>query len=401
MTHRWPPSFMTILLVCVAACAKPPTPSAAASEPSTEPPLTPVATARLVGIGGWRALPDPEVFQGGLVEGIVAAPGGYVAVGCQANSGIECEIPAIWTSEDSVVWSAAAALPVLSGETNGVARAAAQTPAGLVVGGLALVDDRPHATLWFSTDSRSFERVAENPSFADAAVVALTTASDRFVAVGAGAYGELAGFRAWSSDAGRMWVDASPDGSDESFPVGLLALENRLIAWGPTCGVCVTKTAWWRSDDGLAWTATGNELGTAGFINVTAVVESDEGLLAFGTTGGGNHPVEPAAWSLAIGADRWEPVLPPAQPEGTVVRHYLRVGSGAVLAGTSSAAQMTGLVWTSGPGDTGFRPTLQLPGVEVIGLARDPAQLDRVNVVGRSSDGGRIVLWTGMLDWAP
>lgn len=382
-----------------------PNPTAAPTAPSQAPAATPVATSHLV-TGDWRSIPDPASFRISVVERVVSLPDGFVAVGCTAVAGPECDLPAVWTSPDAVAWLGPTLLPMAGdlGETSGSAGAVAGTPTGFAVGGQVRRGDRLQAALWFSADKRSFERVADDASLADAAVVAMTTVGDRFVAVGSDAYMDYSGFRAWSSDDGRAWVTRVAAGSDAAFPNELLALESGLVAWGPTCGVCPARTAWWRSEDGLAWTATGMELSGA-FAFATAVGESQRGLVAFGTTG--VDPVKPAAWSLADGADRWEPVQPPAQPEGTRISHYLLVGNVAVLAATSSGdpssptASPTGLVWLAGPGED-WRPAIQLPGIGVIALLQDPARVDRVVVVGRPSYGdAERFLWTGTIDLAP
>jgi hypothetical protein len=363
-----------------------------------------VATIDLVAVGDWRSVPDPASFGISIVEHVVAVPDGFVAVGCTAVAGPECDLPALWTSPDAVAWTGPTLLPIARdlGEASGSAVAVAVTPTGLTVGGHVRRGDRLTAALWFSPDRQSFERVADDASFADATVVAMTTAGDRYVAVGAGAFMEYAGFLAWWSDDGRDWVNATPASTepDVAYPHAVLALESGLVAWGPTCSVCPARTAWWRSEDGLAWTATGMELSGA-FAYATAVGESQRGLVAFGTTG--VDPVKPAAWSLANDADRWEPVQPPAQPEGTPIEHYLLVEDVAVLAATSTRnpSNPTGLVWLSGPGDAGWRP-VQLPGIEVIGLFPDPDRVDGVIVVGRSWDfQSERFLWTGTVDLAP
>lgn len=390
---------LALIVASITACGARPAPSPLASTPIP----TPVATIKLAAVGGWRAAPDPDSFRVSTVEQVIAVPGGFVAAGCASVSGPECGLPAVWTSADAITWSGPTFLPVADdqGETYGVARAAAMTPTGLAVGGLVRRGERTYAALWFSPDSRAFERVADDASFSDAAVFAMATVGDRFVAVGADAYMEYVGFRAWSSDDGRVWVSTVSTGSDVAFPLGLLALEGGLVAWGPTCGVCPPETAWWRSEDGLAWTASGTELGSGRFAYATAVGEGPTGLVAFGTTG--VDPVKPAAWSLGNGADRWEEVQPPAQPEGTYVRQYLLVGDVAVLATTSArnASSPTGLVWLSGPGDESWRPEIELPGVVVIALLQDPAGVDRFVVVGRPPDGdSERFLWTGTVDLA-
>ena len=386
----------------IASCAIPRTPSSTPVTPTTSS-VRSTPTIDLAGRGGWRTTPDPAGFRISQVKQVITVPGGFVAVGCTSPSGPECGLPAVWTSADAIAWSGPTFLPVTDdqGETYGVARAAALTPTGLAVGGLVKRGERAYAALWFSPDSRSFERVADDASFSDAAVVAMTTVGDRFVAVGSGAYMEYFGFRAWSSDDGRAWVATAlaTAESDEASPVGLLALESGLVAWGPTCSVCPPETAWWRSEDGLAWTASGTELGSGSFDWAAAVGEGPTGLVAFGTTG--VDPPKPAAWSLDNGADRWGPLEPPAQPEGTPIRHYLLIGDVAVLAATSSRnpSKPTGLAWLSGPGDETWRPEIELPGAEIVTLLHDPARVDRFMVVARSPQGeSERFLWTGTVD---
>jgi hypothetical protein len=263
-----------------------------------------------------------------------------------------------------------------------------------------------HAALWFSPDGRSFERVAHMRSFANATVTAMTSLGDRFVAVGAGANPTaFFGFRAWSSDDGRTWVDRTSVDLGEAFPLGLLTIEGGFVAWGPTCiHLCVSETAWWRSRDGLTWSATGDELAQAG-ANVTTVGTIDGGLVAFGATGDGDELVLPAAWSQATGAHRWKSAQPPHAPAEAVVADYLRVGHGAALAGHAFVAdEWVSLVWLAGPGEDLWRPPIQIPGSSVIALLQDPAQLDRLVVAVASwteSDRHRVAIWTGMVDWSP
>jgi len=365
------------------------------------------ATIDLAGRGGWRTTPDPAGFRISQVEQVITVPGGFVAVGCTSPSGPECGLPAVWTSADAVAWSGPNVLPAFEdrSETFGVALTAAILPTGLAVGGFVTIGDRPHAAFWFSPDNRIFERVADDASFPDAAVLEMTTAGDRFVAGGSDAYMEFSGFRAWSSDDGRAWVAAGSTVSaetDGAFPVGLLALKSGLVAWGPTCGVCPPETAWWHSDDGLAWTATGLELGSRRFAYATAVGEGSGGLAAFGTTG--VDPALPAAWMLDDGSERSEPTEPPAQPEGTPIRHYLLVDDAVVLAATSSRnpSNPIGLIWLFGEADESWCPAIELPGAEVIALLRDPVRVDSFVVVGRSPDGdSERFLWTGTVDLTP
>ena len=137
-----------------------PSPTAAPTAPSQAPAATPVATIHLVA-GGWRSLPDPASFRISSVASVVALPDGFMAVGCTAVAGPECDLPAVWTSPDLVAWLGPTLLPMAGdlGETSGSAWAVAGTPTGFAVGGQVRRGDRLQAALWFSPDSRSFERV--------------------------------------------------------------------------------------------------------------------------------------------------------------------------------------------------------------------------------------------------
>lgn len=163
-----------ILVVVLAGCNGSPAPSrptaagltptattssnAGATAPSHAPAPTPVATITLVAIGDWRALSDPARFSISVVERIVAVPDGFVAVGWTAVAGTDCDLPAVWTSADAVAWTGPTLLPMArdQGETFGSARAVAVTSTGIAVGGHVRCDDRLHAAIWFSPDSRSF-----------------------------------------------------------------------------------------------------------------------------------------------------------------------------------------------------------------------------------------------------
>jgi hypothetical protein len=316
---------------------------------------------------------------------------------------VDCDVPATWHATDGIAWSEPIILPMAAGEIAGVATTAVETSAGIVVGGnVRLGDDRIHAALWLASDARSFERIADDPALEDASVVALATFRDRVIAIGAGAFMEPGGFRAWSSDDGRTWADATPALKGEPFPTGLLARADGLVAWGPTCSVCPPSTAWWVSADGSRWEEKAVDLGGR-FANVTIVAEVEGGLVAFGTLGGGDDPVTPAGWFLPSDAEQWvTAVAPPAPTPGTVDR-FLLVGHGSVLAGTAwSQPAYRGLVWYQAPGDPSWRQAAQMPGIEVVALLQDPVALERLIVVGRESAGtGQTVIWSGTVDWAP
>jgi hypothetical protein len=406
----WTIALALLVAACVSGPAAPssgtPTTSQSGPLPSTSqsaPPPTPVSTVE-AGLGDWNRLPDPTAFANASVRNVAGVADGFIATGCTTLPGdLACDQPAVWRAADAVAWSEPIRMPMAAGETAGLAKAAVAVSAGLVVGGeVRLADDRIHAALWFAPDGRSFERVPDDPALEDATIVALTAVGERVIAIGAGAYTEFAGFRAWSSEDGRTWADATPAVKGEPFPLGVLAHTDGLVAWGPICSVCPPGTAWWTSSDGVTWTEMAIDLGNR-FANVTVVAEIPGGLVAFGTTGAFDDPVAPAGWLRSTGSDRWEMAVAPLGPAFDVLSQFLLVGHGSVLAGTAwSQPAYRGLVWYQAPGDPSWRQAAQMPGIEVVALLQDPVALERLIVIGRDSAGtGETVIWSGTVDWAP
>jgi hypothetical protein len=402
----------TVLLVAGAAgCAGPPGSRSESPSPLPDATASPVATASSIGSASptstarsaddWQPIGEPAPFRAGTIRRILTVRTGFVAVGCTGLVD-ECAAPAIWTSVDGLAWSAPTTLPMLPGETARSATAAVVVSGAIVIGGEVGRADRIRAALWVAAAAGGpFERVPDVPSFGDGSVGHLLAVAGGLVAVGSDAYMEYAGFRAWHSVDGLAWVPTVPQWDDQASPTGVVGVEGGLVAWGPTCSVCPAETAFWRSADGSSWSDGRRELdGEFAFASTIGV--TDGGLVAFGTIG--VDPTNPAAWSLANGTERWVPIDPPPQPGRVSVRSHLAVGHGAVLAGTSLAGDRpTGLIWLSGPGETGWRPPMALPGVAVMGMLRDPTRPERLILVGETLTGDRpsVGLWVGSVDWAP
>jgi hypothetical protein len=356
------------------------------------------------GPGDWQRLPDPAALANASVRNVARVSDGFIATGCMTLPGVvDCDVPATWHASDGIAWSEPITLPMAAGEIAGVATAAVETSAGIVVGGqVRRGDDRIHAALWLASDARSFERIADDPALEDASIVALATLGDRVIAIGAGAFTEWAGFRAWSSDDGRTWADTTPAAKGEPFPMGLLAHAGGLVAWGPTCSVCPPSTAWWVSADGIGWEEQAVDFGGR-FAYVSVVAEVPGGLAAFGTAGGGDDPVTPAGWFLANDAERWGTAIAPEAPKPDVLGPLLLGGHGLVLAGMAwGPPAARGFVWYQSPADPVWRLAAQLPDMEMVALLQDPVRLERLIVIGRvASRPGQTVIWSGTVDWAP
>jgi len=407
MRSRIPP--LVLIAAMPFACAGPPGPSSAPSTapsaaPTGSPPPartdTPTPTPVPEPTFGWRAIGEPVVFRDAQVNTIVTVDSGFVAVGC--TIGVDtCRAPVVWFSSDGVDWSRPTELPLLPGESPRAATAAMATRDGFFVAGEVGRGDRIHAALWVASDGETFERIPDDPSFADASIGQLLLVNGSLVAVGSGAYTHYSGFRAWRSEDGITWIATARGPTDDSVPGGVVGFDGGVVAWGDTCSVCVPETAFWRSADGASWSDARREL-DGEFAHATALGVTHAGLVAFGSVG--VDLASPAAWFLANGAVAWQADEPPTQPESTRISRHLLVGHGAVLAGTNYAGDSpTGFVWLRGPGDAAWRPPLRAPGVWVVTVLQDPgrpAELVLVGLVGR--DGRQAVaLWSGSVDWAP
>jgi hypothetical protein len=107
-------------------------------------------------------------------------------------------------------------------------------------------------------------------------------------------------------------------------------------------------------------------------------------------------------------AVEWNTVPPVPNSDGIGVVQYIRVGGGSVAVGEGGGPTgLAGYIWLRGPGDGIWRPPMQvtLPDgdVSIVAVIQDPEQLDRIIVVGRTFEGlrERLVIWTGLVDWAP
>jgi hypothetical protein len=64
------------------------------------------------------------------------------------------------------------------------------------------------AAVWLSPDGLSWERLPDQPGFADTAMLGVTSTPDGIVAVGCSAVMECMSGLAWSSPDGRSWSES-------------------------------------------------------------------------------------------------------------------------------------------------------------------------------------------------
>ncbi len=187
---------------------------------------------------GWQLL---DVPAGGTFADIAEGPGGYVAVGRDANGHA-----AFWSSSDCRRWEPAAA----RGTSVDALRAVTAGGPGYV----ALADGGVVA--WTSTDGRSWRQVGDDPfRLSGAAIDASSYVKDlgvragRLVAVGAAESVSAI----WTSGDGSSWTRVAPlEGAEQGYFYGLddvIASEVGLVA----VGEADTGVPIWTSRDGVAW----------------------------------------------------------------------------------------------------------------------------------------------------
>ena len=380
-----------------------PTPAAARS---LAPTPVPTPTPPPAGLADWQQLPAQDSLRGAEFNSVAWVGDRFLGLGCVANQE-GCIQPAIWESRDGLEWQSAGPVFLPPDSTSGTVIAAAASRIGTVAAGSVRQGDKIQASIWLRGADGWVQITPQSGS--DATVIALLAADARIIAVGSGAFTHFSGFRAWWSADGTTWA-AAPAVADRSggYPTEILPVDGALLAWGTSCGdVCpVLPSSWWQSPDGTVWQPVGRPRGLED-ANVTAIGLTDRGFVAFGTTGSGEQPVEPAAWVADETAAVWQAVEPPAQPDATTISDHIRVGHGSVVAGTGPPGpgreQPTGVVWLRGPGDSAWRPPVTIPDVAVTTLLQHPEELNRAIVIGETFDGlqGRLVIWTGTVEWAP
>lgn len=415
-TDRVARAIVALALGTVAvACGAPPSPGPSPTPPpSIDRPTRPAATASLAPtptppppseLSQWRQLPPQEPLQGARFFSVASVANQFLGLGCVTLRNEGCIQPAIWASPDGLEWDSAG--PVFLPESSsGMVMAAVASRIGTVAAGNVRQGDKTEASIWL-LGANGWAQITPQ-SASDSTITALLATDNRVIAVGSGAFTHFSGFRGWWSADGSTW-GAAPSIADDAggYPTDLLPVDGALLAWGTACGdVCpVLPTAWWITADGTAWQPVEPPRGLEG-ANVTAIGHTEGGPLAFGTTGA-PEPLQPAAWVADERAADWSPVEPPPQPGATTVRYHLLVGHGSVVAGNAPPGpgreQLRGLVWLRGPGESTWRVPIEIPDMEVVGLIQHPEQLSRIIVIGRTFEGlaEHIVIWTGLVEWAP
>ena len=227
---------------------------------------------RATAASAWQRAGMPFSPAGVAIWDVIAGGPGFIAVGGGFEEGQTVGTAAIWVSEDGRDWQS---VPLLGEAGSGIPRSIASTADGFVAVGTGCCPDR--AAVWVSTDGISWERLADQPGFEAAAMLAVTAGSDSLLAVGCSANMECGGGLTWSSLDGRAW--STPIGVD-FLPGGVAATSAGLTALG-TSGAYGGDAALALSQDGLAWTPVSIPQVQG---SLTTAVDVPDGILAAGGT---------------------------------------------------------------------------------------------------------------------
>ena len=154
---------------------------------------------------------------------------------------------------------------------------------------------------------------------------------------------------AWTSTNGSSWAVhdvAVVDGAEAWDRIGTLATGPLGILAGGSVGPeLLERTArFWRSRDGVTWTAVADDPGFAG-AEVGTILPVSDGWLAIGRVGTGQRATASVAWRSADG-DHWTRIDDPALARG-LVRSMVRAADGSIVAVGSEADEIGAWVWRS------------------------------------------------------
>ncbi|HSR44727.1 MAG TPA: hypothetical protein VLT15_05775 [Acidimicrobiia bacterium] len=270
------------------------------------------------------------------------------------------------------------------------------------------------AAVWYSTDGRTWSRVAHDEAVfggsGDQYMMAVTAGGPGFVAVGEDIAEDGTGISAvWVSEDGITWSRVSHDeasfgGQEQTnvFMKDVTAFGSGLVAVGMESTGSSIDAAAWISADGVTWERVPPDEAVFGgpqYQIMWAVVPAGPGLVAVGQGGDhfGERPGQPAAvWTSTDGRD-WSRVPDQAAllsgytSEGAHNGDWARIddvivgGPGLVAAGRVGRCQDfscadDSAVWTSADGVTWERSTIE----EAVGTSFD-------QIFGVSTFGDRLV----------
>jgi len=256
----------------------------------------------------WTQVPlDEEVFgDGGPVSVITAGPG-LVAVG-----------HGVWTSVDGIVWSRVPDEERIF-EDAWLTSVIVGGP-GLVAVGVVAEGEGDNAAVWTSVDGIVWSRVphdeatfGENHPSVDLSVFNVTVGGPGLVAVGMDWSGSDADAAVWTSIDGLTWTRVPHDeevfgGSGHQAINGVTAAGPGLVAVG-TERSGRQQAVVWTSVDGLTWTRVArDESGSLDGGQMNSVVVSDTGLVAVGWIGSVGGPNSDAAIWTSLDATVWSRV---------------------------------------------------------------------------------------------
>jgi hypothetical protein len=227
--------------------------------------------------GPWRAATG--ITSGYSYNAVATGGPGFVAVGAYNDSLGNLSGGVVATSIDGSSWSETAPGAMTGASIGGLAAGPTGLAAVGQVGG--------QATVWTSTDGRTWTRIASPPTGGTLSDVAQI--NSRWVAVGSGGGRAMA----WTSSDGTAWRPV-PTGSglDGSTAERIVAVGSQLVALGQSTS---GDGAAWLSADGTSWTrlVTGDLFKRAA---LTAVASVNGRLVLFGVDASGQAILAAGAW---------------------------------------------------------------------------------------------------------